>query len=282
MKKSTIATTLVASASAFALLLAPLAPATAASSAWGVWPEIAPDAVSSLPLTFSGTGTVNATWTITGASFYEVIATDVDNDPQEYFSAPTPIGTVFGANGPSSTENFLKATSLDDTTTPVVVTVTFASAVAAGSLGFAVSDLDTDHVTVTATDGSGSALTGAQIVGTATTGAFNFCAYNGDPACIGTVVPTITQNANNVLATGVESEANDGSTAWFRPNVAVKTVTFTYLNDDNEASSSGRYWFAQTAPLPDTGVNNSTMITLLVVGASLLTAGGLMVARRRS
>lgn len=277
MKKSSLATTLVATASALALSLAPLAPASAATSAWGVWPEIAPGAFSSQPLTFSGTGTVNATWTLTGADSYEVIATDVDN---EYFVAGTPIGAVFGANGPSSTDNYLKATSQDDTTTPVVLTVTFASAVSAGNLGFAVSDLDTDHVTVTATDGSGGALTGAQIVGTATSDAFNFCNYTDSP-CSDTAVPTVTQNANDVVATGVVS-GTDGSTAWFRPSVAVKTVTFTYLNDDAGNSSSGRYWFAQNAPLPDTGLNGSTLITLFVVGASLLAAGGLLVARRRS
>lgn len=271
MKKSSLATTLVATASALALSLAPLAPATAASSAWGVWTD-------DTKLTFSGGGLVNATWAVTGYLDYEILATDEDG---EYFVAGTPIGAVFGANGPSSSENYLKAESQDDTTTPVVVTVTFDSAVGAGLLGFAVSDLDSDHVTITATGATGSALTGTEIVGTATDSAFNFCDYP-DSTCSDTAVPTITQNANDVVATGVET-GTDGSTAWFRPSVAVKTVTFTYLNDDDEASSTGRYWFAQTvAPLPDTGLSSSSMITLLAVGAALLAAGGLMIARRRS
>ncbi len=270
MKKTSLATTLVATASALALSLAPLAPASAATSAWGVWTD-------DTKLTFSSAGLVNATWTVTGDQEYEILPTDEDD---EYFVAATPIGAVFGANGPSSTENYLKAESQDDTTTPIVVTVTFDSAVGAGLLGFAVSDLDTDNVTVTATGASGSALTGAEIVGTATDSAFNFCNYPDSP-CEDTAVPQITQNANNVVATGVESNT-DGSTAWFRPSVAVKTVTFTYLNDDDSASS-GRYWFAQTAaPLPDTGLSGSALITLFVVGASLLAAGGLLVARRRS
>jgi len=273
MKKSVFATTFVATASAFALALAPLAPASAASSSWGVWAEST--------LSFSGTGMVNATWASTGVLDLAPIPTDYDGPPQEYFVAATPIGAVFGTNGPSSTNNYLYAESLDDTTTPLVITVTFASAVAAGNLGFAVSDLDTDRVTVTATDGSGGALTGAQIVGTATTVAFNFCNYSGGPVCTDTAVPTVTQNANSVLAQGSLSSSK-GSTAWFRPSVAVKTVTFSFLNEDATNYSSGRYWFAQDVPLPDTGLSGSALVTLFVVGASLLAAGGLLVARRRS
>ena len=272
MKKSSLATTLVATASALALSLAPLAPASAATSAWGVWSD------DDSTLTFSSAGAANATWTVTGYSDYWLVPTDEDD---EYFVAATPIGAAFGANGPSSTENYLRAESEDDTTTPIVVTVTFDSAVGAGLLGFAVSDLDTDHVTVTATGTTGSALTGSEIVGTSTDSAFNFCNYPESP-CSDTAVPTITQNANDVVATG-DSTSSDGSTAWFRPSVAVKTVTFTYLNDDDTNTSTGRYWFAQNAaPLPDTGLSSSWMIALLAVGAALLAAGGLLIARRRS
>ncbi len=221
---------------------------------------------------------VNATWSVNGAGAYSIIGVDGGD---EYFVAGTPIGEVFGANGPTGTSNYLRAESEDDLVTPVIITVTFESAVAAGLLGFAVSDLDSDHVTVTATDGSGTALTGTEIVGTATDSAFNFCDYPDSP-CTDTAVPAITENANDVLATGVDTNT-DGSTAWFRPSVAVKTVTFTYLNDDEGNSSSSRYWFAQTAaPLPDTGLSGSSMMALFAVGAALLAAGGLLIARRRS
>jgi LPXTG-motif cell wall-anchored protein len=95
-------------------------------------------------------------------------------------------------------------------------------------------------------------------------------------------VPTITQNANDVVATG-DSTSSDGSTAWFRPSVAVKTVTFTFLNDDDSNTSTSRYWFAQNAAaLPDTGFSSSWSIMLFIAGAALLTAGGLLIARRRS
>jgi LPXTG-motif cell wall-anchored protein len=278
MKKHTLATTIVATASALALSLAPLAPASAATSAWGVWSEVAPSVTPSANLTFAGTGMVNANYTVNGAGSQTVIGVAGGD---EYFVAGTPIGSVFGANGPTGDNNYLRTESENDTVTPVVITVTFDSAVEAGLLGFAVSDLDSDHVTVTATGATGSALTGTELVGSATDGAFNFCNYTDSP-CSDTAVPTITVNANDVLATGVDANS-DGSTAWFRPSVAVKTVTFTYLNDDNTNVSSTRYWFAQTAAaLPDTGVSSSTVIILMVVGASLLAAGGLMVARRRS
>lgn len=271
MKKISLATTLVATASALALSLAPLAPATAATSAWGVWSDDS-------KLTFSDTGMVNATWAVNGAGAESIIAVDGGG---EYFVAGTPIGAVFGANGPTGTSNYLRAESEDDLVTDVVITVTFDSAVAAGLLGFAVSDLDSDHVTVTATGATGAALTGTEIVGTATDSAFNFCAYPDAP-CPETAVPTVVENANDVLATGVETDT-DGSTAWFRPSVAVKTVTFTYRNDDDGNSSSSRYWFAQTAaPLPDTGLSSSSMVTVFAVGAALLAAGGLLIARRRS
>lgn len=97
-------------------------------------------------------------------------------------------------------------------------------------------------------------------------------------------MPTITQDALGVTAQGNLISSN-GSTAWFRPSAEVKSVTFIYLNqDDDEDPTSGHFWFAQTiaiAPLPDTGLSSSAMITLLVAGSSLLVAGGLLVARRR-
>jgi len=283
MKKSALTPTLVAAASAVVLALAPLAPASAstAPTAWGVWGDDSPSAPIDWPLTFSAGGMVDATFSVTGTS--DVWSPSTDQFP-EYFVAASPIGAVFGANGPGSTNNRLLPRSQNDTTTPVVVVVTFDSAVAAGNLGFAVSDLDLGNVTVTATDGSGAPLTGAQIVGDATTTAFNLCDFAGSP-CTNTNVPTITQDAFGVTAQG-NLISSTGSTAWFRPSAEVKTVTFTYLNQDDEDPTSGRFWFAQTivpapAPLPDTGLSSPAVITLLVAGSSLLLAGGLLVARRR-
>ena len=282
MKKTPLATIAGASIAAVALALAPLAPASAApATAWGVWDLSILSAVNSDTVTFGNPLFPDATYTLSGT----IGSADVYNvdDEDEWFSAETPIGAVFGANGPSATNNFLKLETTTTTTDIITLTVTFASATTANNLGFAVSDLDSDEVTVSATDANGAALTGEQIVGTASPDAFNWCNAAGSPGtCTDTDTPTITVNASDVFAAGTQ-EGSDGSTAWFQPSVGVKTITFAYKNDDtNTQTSTSRYWFAQKeSSLPNTGASALTMLGMFGFGAVLLAAGALMVARRR-
>lgn len=259
-----------------ALLLA--APANATSfKSWGVW--------SDGSIAFSGTNAVDATYTLdSGVQSSEIITTDYDN---EYFTADSPIGEIFGTNGPDSTNNYLKVSTQDDQTTDAVVEITFDSAVAAGDLALAVSDIDSDHVTITMNDDSSNSLTGVEINGSATTSAFNFCDYSAS-SCSDTSVPDIATNGNNVVATGQDS-GTDGSTAWFRPSVAVKSITLTIRNDDSSNNSSTeRIWLAQLSEgsssssnsphLANTGANDGAQLPI----AAALVAGGLaLVARNR-
>jgi len=257
------------------LVLVPLAPSWASINSWGNWNEL------ENTLGFSGAGMVNADWEVDVETF------EVDDtlDADEYFVSGTPIGSVFGANGPDENTNFLKVTAANS----AILTVEFAAAVPAGSLGFAISDLDTDQVTVEATDLSGNPLSGEQIIGSATIVAFNYCDYPGSP-CVDTAVPGITINAENVVAEGIES-STDGSTAWFRPNVAVKTIIFTFLNkDEPEFPSSARFWFAQSTPennnpeensLAKTGFDYTAPVSIFGFGIAIASAGAILYLRSR-
>jgi LPXTG-motif cell wall-anchored protein len=272
-----------AAVATIALALAPLAPAQAATSAWGVWTYIQPGSAPADPgIAFNNAAFADATFTINADIFPTVEVLNVD-DEDEWFTAETPIGAVFGANGPSTTNNFLKIESPDNTTTDSILAVTFATPVKAGNLGFAVSDLDTDHVTVTATDAAGAAVSGSDLLGSASsTAAFNFCDVADSPGgCSDTDVPTVETNATDVVATGSASNT-DGSTVWFQPSVDIATVTFTYRNDDGGNSSSSRYWFAQKeSTLANTGASASTMLGMFGIGSALLAAGAIFVMRRR-
>lgn len=276
-----------AAVATIALALAPLAPAQASTPSWGVWTDLAPaEADAPGSISFGNSSFPNATFAMSGQ--YDPLETGVDTVymSDEYFTADTPIGAVFGANGPQTSDgsaNFYLVESTSNNSDEAILTVTFASPTTAGNLAFAVSDLDSDHVTVTATDGNDAAATGDQIIGSASPSSFNFCDVSAPPAACGsdTVGPLVTIGATDVLAAGVES-GTDGSTAWFQPSVAISTVTFTFSTDDGSGSGS-RYWFAQkdTAALPDTGASASTMMGMFGVGSAMLAAGAMFILRRR-
>ncbi len=270
-------------AASSALALAPLLPAAAATDdvAWGSWGAVGPSSLSAETVTFTGTNFVNGTWAVTGAAGYEILDTTTAG---EYFTAETPIGTAFSANGPDLGANFLKVTMPAGGQS--TLTVTFDAAVPADQLGIAVSDIDTDHVSISGTDANDGALTGAQINGSATTQGFNFCAVTDPPSACGgdTDTPSLSTGATDVTATGT-SAGTDGSSAWFRPNTTVKSLSFTFFNDDSGNTSSERVWLVQKytpAPLPNTGVNGGLVAGIAGLSIALIAAGGLIVARRRA
>lgn len=243
------------------LVLAPLAPAWAVTYSWGLWGgedddgDIFPES-----LTFTGTGTINASVDVTPRESTSLQATET-----RFFTSTTPMGAVFGANGPSAVDvnNYIRLRTED----PVEVTITFVSAVPAGQLGFALSDFDNDKVTVRAWDASNNPISGEQIIGSATSDAFNYCdpAFSPLPsACTAQeptpiLVPTLEVDSDNVVVTLSTGEGEDsyiGTTAWFRPSVAVTKVTFTQEEFTSDVESNIDYWFAQTVGGGDVASDN--------------------------
>lgn len=274
-----------AAAAGLACALAPLAPAQASTIPhWGVWTAGET----------SGTGIVDFGDTNLPSASFEVSdswdAAEIYNvsDESEWFTADTPIGSVFGANGPSASNNFLKVTSVDNVTDDAVVTLTFSTPTTAGNFAFAVTDIDTDYVSISAKDPSwvdGEGLSGETIVGSATDQAFNFCDVSDSPGgCSDTAVPGLYTYSGNVLVK--DNGPDDGSSAWFRPDAAISSIRFEYRNLDETNSSSFRIWMAQlgpepAAPLADTGISPSVIAGLVGLGAALVSAGGLLMVRGR-
>lgn len=286
----------IATVASAALIFAPLAPAWAVTNSWGVWSG---DESASGNLTFSA-NMVNATWTLSGGEEGDIRASS-----SRFFNASTPVGSIFGSNA-TSVDSSYNYNRVSDSST---LTVTFASAVPAGTLGFAISDVDNDQVQVSAFDANDTPLTGAQIIGTASDVAFNFClpATDRPSSCAdGTysaqTIPSVTTNGNEILVTRQIDDDENGSSAWFRPNVAVKKVVFTQTGGPVD------YWFAQNvtpAPTPTptptdspspapsdnsssnqaslakTGNEQSAMTNLIGIGIALVSAGGVLLTLRR-
>ena len=289
---------------ACAALLVGMAPVTAhatGTGAWGAWSDSANSGVPALDgtstLSFAGEGNVQAGWTMTGVGAESsIVTTDEDG---EYFTADTAIGQIFGSNGPSAESTYLKVTA-DAVDDPATVTITFASPVQANSLGFALSDLDTDYVTVTAADADGVQLSDEALKGSAGASlndlAFNFCTVTADPvSCDGdTAVPAVTSDGlGEITVSGVDA-GTTGSSAWFQPSAAVTSIVFTVHNTDDGGASSVRIWMAQlpttvetpaVAPTPaPTLAETGATTTVLPWGIAALVAGAaaLVLVRRRS
>lgn len=242
--------TLIATIAATALLVGSGVVATplGAASAPGAWPQWtitpedpeAPD--HSGTIAFGLPGMPDATYTVSKPAD-DGEDTELETNDEEYIGAGTPFGQVFGASGPSTDTQFLKTrldTNLADNAT---VVVTFAAPVPAGVLGFAVSDVDVDQVVVSGTQPGGAALSGGELAGEA----FNLCNTPDVPeACDGATapfpVPTWDPATRTVLGSGDETE---GEAAWFRPTVAVESLTFVFTGQDVIAGApSFRLWLA--------------------------------------
>jgi LPXTG-motif cell wall-anchored protein len=259
---------------------------------WGIW------TATDLTEAPSGNITIGDT-TVGGASFtyvddntnsYSYI--ESVNEKGDWLTAETPPGVVFGANGPSDTENVITLDS--DGGTHGVLVITFDHAVPANELGVTIGDIDSanisdpdqsDRVLVEAKSGAGADLTSAELSGEA----FNMCdvTVNADmPSnCSDTQdthVPTMsTPTATSVKFSGdVTTSSETGDYAWVHPTTDVKSVTLTW--DSNATGSTIRAFVAVTkhAALPDTGVD-AVSITLTSVVLGLLGAAALIAVRRR-
>jgi hypothetical protein len=245
-------------------------PASAATvGEWGVWQA---DEGGDL-LTFSNSNMSDATFTVGNYDEWDLYSPDGEG---EGFSADTPVGAVIGANDSSTDNLFLKVTTLADNTQMAAVTITFDTAVPAGNLVLALSDVDSDNAVIEMADGSAVALTGAQILGTATEPGFNF----EDPES--SDFPAVVAYPSSVEI-GAAPDGTDGSTGWVRPSVAVKQIEI-FISTEDGANSSERIWIGQIGDAADEGLaptgSADSMYLVAFAGAAILAAAG--IARRRT
>lgn len=164
----------------------------------------------------------------------------------DWLTAETPFGAVFGPSGPSTTIQFFRQRI--GTETVATTTYTFNKPFPANRLGFAVGDIDVDDLTITATDENGAPVPGSRLVG----GTFNFCDVTVDlpTNCTGGPYPspvwTPGSNGGTVTPTppapGIDETT--GASAWFRPTVSLKTLTFVFQAYPTAGEPSYRAWFA--------------------------------------
>lgn len=242
-------------------------PASAATvSEWGVWG-------GNGNLYFSDPGLSEATYTVTNYAEWDPYS---PSDEGEGFSADSPVGLVIGANASSTNDVFLKVTTLAENKELAVVNITFDTAVPADNLVLALSDVDSDHAIIEMTDGSAVALTGAEIVGTATDTGFNF------EDLTSTDRPTVSSFAASVEI-GDAPDGTDGSTGWVRPSVAVKEIEI-FINTEDGNESSQRIWIGQLSATDDEGLattgSNDSLYLVAFAGAAIVAAAGIV--RRRT
>ncbi|CAB4887927.1 MAG: LPXTG cell wall anchor domain-containing protein [Actinobacteria bacterium] len=267
---------------------------------WGAWSaaDVTNAPVGRIAFANTSVGGADYAFTVTAGS--PTASIDGVSAAGEWFTAQTAPGAAFGGNGPSASANTL---TLSGSGTNATTTITFDQPVPANKLALVISDLDStnasdpsysDRVTVTATTGSATSLTSAQLQGAAA-GAelFNFCnvTVNADmPSdCAGTVATAVpvmrTPTPTSVYFYGdISTSSPVGDSAWLAPSQEVKTLIITWSS--YASTSDIRLYLAVTAdpppaPLPNTGFDvGATALTGLVLG--LLGAGALIAVSRRA
>jgi LPXTG-motif cell wall-anchored protein len=284
-----------------AVLTIATVPAEAATiNTWGHWSFTDANTTNAGNLTFS-TGQVNATWTALGDNGWSV---DADTHAtSEYFDAATPIASAFSANGPSSTNNYIRMYAGAGVNQQTDLFINFATPVPAGDLAIAVSDIDSDHMLVDGKDGSDNNIAVADLVGTAGSVSnlnalsFNFCADRTTTPCANnTDVVNVSQSTSTQLKFGDFSSNTwntDGASVWIHPSTTVSSLRFQLFNGDTNESSE-RVWIVQknegaapTTPTTPTGLANtgSDNLPLIALAGGLVATGYGMAAttrRRRS
>jgi LPXTG-motif cell wall-anchored protein len=276
-----------------AVLAASPAAATPIVGNWGLW-EVSPltsyDQAGSVAFADTAQGSLGYTisWDALGSDGYAY--TETANEKGDWVPAGSAPAAIFGASGPSDTENMLILDSSSPTT--ATMTVTFKEPVAANDLGFVVVDIDSsgasdanesDRVTLEATTADNTSLTSAEL----NAGVFQTCdvpVADMPDSCGGTTdtrVPTLTEpTATSVYFEGDLTADNDGSSGWINPTVAVKSVTLTWTG--NDGGSTIRV-FAAVKPKPalaNTGVDvTSGLLAALAFG--VLGAAAVIITRRR-
>ena len=198
MRRTLIAVSALALVTTGAFALPAVSQAVSGTGVYGNW--TATGGVGGTgDVTFPSTTFPSGTFTSTGGT--QSVASSAT------LTGTTPFGQVYGS---SSGKTYL---SVGVPSTPGTVTLTFASAPAAGIWGFALGDVDAESVAITARDASGNAVSVASWYQQS----FNYVSGQND-------VPT--WNAGTGTIVGNVNDSN-GASAWFSPKSAVKTITFT-------------------------------------------------------
>jgi LPXTG-motif cell wall-anchored protein len=259
---------------------------------WGIWTATDLEDAASGNITLGDTAVGGAGFTyVENLGISEAYIESV-NEREDWFTAETPPGLVFGPNGPSDVENVI--TLSNDNANEGVLTITFNNPVPAGELGVAIGDLDSDQnadpafsdrALVEATTGAGADLTSAELNGAV----FNMCnvAVNADMPidCADTqitVVPVITEPTATSVKFSGDTLLSDGTGeyGWVHPTTDVKSVTITWNGWDGGSSARVFVAVKKNLTLPDTGVDVvSVALTSMVLG--LLGTAALIAVRRR-
>jgi hypothetical protein len=143
----------------------------------------------------------------------------LESGSDTWLSAQTPFGLEFG----SSRGTKYLSTALAAGSPSAIVTYTFTDSGRVGTWAFALGDIDTESVTVRATDPQGNDIN----VDFWFQGVFNYCGANGTrpSTCSGspgTNVPQWDAATATLVGNGTDTS---GATGWFRPTQAVRTLT---------------------------------------------------------
>lgn len=184
-------------------------PAFASGSSYGEW--------AAGSLTVPARGFPAATVTTTSSS------TLIPSGASTYLNQDTPFGAEYGSSRNHNYIALRTAAGLQ----PSVTTLDFAHATPVG-WGFALGDVDADHVKVEATGADGAPLTAAQL---GWQGTFNYCQGSPRPStCTGSGPFTDLPHWDAATTTLIGSNTGDtsGASGWLRPTVPVKSLTLTF------------------------------------------------------
>jgi len=163
-----------------------------------------------------------------------------------FLNSSTPFGQAFG----SSQNQPYALLRLASGRAPSTTTVTFDSAPASGTWGFALGDVDAENVRIHAYGPGGVALPVSDLGFQST---FNYC--NGSPlpsTCKGTSTDVPTWHPSSGTLHG-NSADTDGAAGWFRPNVPITKLVFHATH--NTGIPAFQLWIAaedQPKPPPTT------------------------------
>jgi hypothetical protein len=174
-----------------------------------------------------------------------------------FLNADTPFGALFGS---SRGRGYLSVRTAAGGS-PSTTVITFDSPAPAGRWGFALGDIDADRMTVKAIGRRGP-LTAAEL---GWQGAFNYC--HGSPRPPSCTRPPFTDKPHWDPSTSTlhgHVTDTDGASGWFRPTVAVKSLTLIF--SVQSGIPLAQVWIAALpthpnprrhhhAPVPSGGVN---------------------------
>jgi hypothetical protein len=175
---------------------------------------------------------------------------EINSGAATYLPTSSPWGAVFG----SSQDHQYASVRYAAGQTPSTTTFTFDSPTPATGWGFSLGDIDADTVRITATDATGSAV---PVSALGFQGGFNYSPPNSDE-------PTWDAGTGTLIGSGSDTT---GAAGWFRPTVAIRTLTFTF------SVLSGfpiyQIWFAA---LPEAVTTTTTTTTAAPTTAAPTTA----------